>query len=122
MSDVSRIGQIGGDLVVTDTSTGERIKVEIKTARPDIKGRYQFCTRKAGRTDTSKSDFVLLICIDNHGKHYYYMIPSYSASKKNLTISSHPTRYRGKYSAYRIRSKILSFEAATDIASMAVLQ
>lgn len=95
-----------GDLCIVDPATGETFKIEVKTARQDNRGCYGFCTRKAGMTDCSYSDFVALLCIDKHGNHFTYLVPVSCFGGQFTCITSHPTRYRGKYAPFRTRNNL----------------
>lgn len=110
-----------GDLCIVDPVTGETFNIEVKTAREDYKGRYGFCTRKAGRTDCSYSDYVALICIDSHGSHFIYLAPSSCFGSQFTVIASHPTKYKGKYAAFRTRDGI-SLSNAQIVAEMWALK
>ena len=95
-----------GDLRVLDTQTGEYIKIEAKTALETTSG-YGFCINKSKKTNCSYSDFVALICIDKQLSHYLYIIePSLFNNSQFIRISSHPTRYAGKYAPFRVRGLI----------------
>ena len=96
-----------GDLCICDPLTGEFLKIEVKTAFASALGRYQFCLFKPSFTDCSYSDYVALLCIDNHRKHYLYIINAALFQRaKSFTITSHPTRYKGKFAPFLIRSEI----------------
>lgn len=95
-----------GDLSVTCRVTGEVFKIEVKTSLENNRGNYGFCTRKAGHTDCSYSDFVALFCIDKNHQHYLYIIPASCLNGQFAAIASHPTRYKGKYAPFRIRTEI----------------
>jgi len=95
-----------GDLRVLDTQTGEWLKIEAKTAL-ETTSCYGFCMFKTKKTDCSYSDFVALICIDQQLTHYLYLIhPSLFTGSQFIRISSHPTRYSGKYAKFRVRGLI----------------
>lgn len=95
-----------GDICIVDPVTGELLKIEVKTAIESHRGRYGFCLIKAGHTSIKHSDFVLLLCIDKHGKHYSYLIPTELIFSQHLTISSNPETYRGKYAPFRVRGQV----------------
>ncbi|NIT56290.1 MAG: hypothetical protein GWN00_08660 [Aliifodinibius sp.] len=100
-----------GDIECIDTETGEILKIEVKTSNENpYTGRFQFCLKKPGHTDCTYSDFVILVCIDKNGKIYLYIAaPSCFDGAKKITISSHPTKYRGKYAAFLYRKPTIDF-------------
>ena len=70
-----------GDLAVIDKSTGEVIKVEVKTSRNGSDGRWQFCvTRRAvgrNKTDCQHADVVLLQAVNaKTGLVTAYIVPA----------------------------------------------
>lgn len=96
-----------GDLCVVDPQTGEFFSIECKTANPNFHGRYQFCLKKPGHTDCSYADFCALLCIDAAGKHYLYIVESsLFQGVKQFWISSHPTRYKGKFASFLVRGNV----------------
>lgn len=99
--------RFSGDLCICDPSTGEFLKIEVKTAFESKRGQYQFCLFKPSFTDCSYSDYVALLCIDKHRNHYLYIINAALFQRaKCCNISSHPTKYKGKWSSFLIRSDI----------------
>lgn len=94
-----------GDLVITDTSTGEILKVEVKTARRDKKGRWQFCLNKNdkhGVTSIAHSDVVILLAIDNLNRVFPYVIPSsFFESRTKIALTTHPDKYAGRWSSFK---------------------
>lgn len=104
-----------GDLVVTDTSTGEILKVEVKTARRGTyQGRWQFLLRKHdqhGVTDISHSDIVILLAIDDNNRIYPYVIPSkFMEQRTKVALTSHPEKYSGRIASFRQSIKSLSLD------------
>lgn len=112
----------GVDLKVVDRHTGEIFSVEVKTATlSESRKSWQFCLNKPKNCSSCKSDYILLILIAENG-YFTYLIPSpFFAETKQFTISSHPEKYRGKAAAFRQRG-LLSFHAASEIYTLAVLQ
>lgn len=106
----SNFERFQGDLSVTCRVTGEVFKIEVKTSLENNRGNYGFCTRKAGHTDCSYSDFVALLCIDKNHQHYLYIIPVSCLNGQFASIASHPTKYKGKYAPFRIRARISLLE------------
>jgi hypothetical protein len=101
-----------GDLEVIDPYTGEIFKIEVKTANQHpVKNYFHFCLRKTGKTDCTYSDFVILVCIDKEGKIYLYCAHCNCFNGAQLvTVSSHPTKYKGKYAAFRLRQPHINFD------------
>lgn len=97
-------GRCQGDLSVVDLTTGETIKVEVKTARTNVLGRYQFCLKKNdkyGGTDCARSDVIVFLCVTKSGSHALFVIPSEICQQRQLTIFGNPHEYRGKWAGYR---------------------
>lgn len=91
-----------GDLRVTDKNTGEIYKVEVKTARKNKRGKWQFCLEKRGKTSTMYSDYVILLCISLAGHATQYLIPSsLLEGKKSITICK---PHFGRYDVFRVRN------------------
>lgn len=110
--------QFAGDLLLLHKDTGEYIRIECKTARPSKRGTFKFCLTRSGKTCHKHSDFCFLTCIDNSGKHYYYIIPCSVLKRKNIEISSHPSVYSGRFAKYRIRNNAFDFYNALILAEM----
>lgn len=106
-----------GDCLATCIQTGELHHVEVKTAQKSSNGGYRFCMFKNGHTDCKNSDFAILICIDDYGTHYLYVIPCALILSNYITISSHPTVYKGKYSTFRIYGNI-NFAETREVAEL----
>lgn len=104
-----------GDLQVFDSNCGERFAVEVKTAFIGTNGRFNFCLNKSNHTSITYSDFVVLLCIDKELNHYTYVIHTSILNTKTITITSHPTKYGGKYSVFMQRETIC-FEVARKAA------
>lgn len=88
-----------GDLDVFDWSISKQMSVEVKTARANIHGKYNFCMYRKGHTDATHSDVIALVFM---GKKKTMIIKFISATSvvgmKNLVIASHPDKYQGKWS------------------------
>jgi len=106
-----------GDLQVFDKNCGERFAIEVKTAFIGTNGRFNFCLNKSNHTSIKYSDFVILLCIDKNLNHYIYVIHTSILNSKSITIASHPTKYKGKYSPF-IQLKTVSFENARKVAEL----
>lgn len=93
-----------GDVTITDTSTGEIIRIELKAARPSTDGNWHFCMRKKGKTSAYHSDFVVMLAVDDYHKIYRYIVPIGLFNKtSHVKLSSHPTRYKGKFAPFLVR-------------------
>ena len=100
---VLRPGIKSGDLLVVHLETGEVNKIEVKTARRNGQGRWQFNMRKKGHTDARYSDYILLMAVIVSGRVVAFLIPSVEVSARSqVTLFSHPDRYAGKYREYRL--------------------
>jgi len=106
-----------GDLRILDTQTGEYMQIEAKTAYISHKGQFKFCLNKQNHTSLTYSDFVILLCIDKRKTHYTYVIPTSLLYSQSLTITSHPTKYKGKYSSF-IQRDTICFDAARLVAEL----
>lgn len=95
-------GQHRGDLVVTDISTGEMLKIEVKTARRGKDGKWRFTLWKKNHTNHRDSDYVVLLPVLKSGRVIPFVIPvSELENQKQAVITSHPENYAGRLSAYR---------------------
>lgn len=113
----------GVDIVAVDRHTGEVFYLEVKTATQSGKRlkSWQFCLNKPKNTSLSHSDYVLLILVTD-SQVFTYLLPSkFLGPTKQLTISSHPEKYRGKVAPFRNRGA-LNFAAAAETFNLAVLQ
>lgn len=92
-----------GDLKVARKDNGEEFKIEVKTARKDKEGIYQFClVRDGNMTDCKHADYVLLLASMDSGAVVPFLIPVTAiGNQKKFTISSNPLEYRGNWSKYR---------------------
>lgn len=112
--DVSTVGRGDkrGDLRVVDQETGEVWRVEVKAARRDSRGCWQFCLRRrtsATRscTDVSHADFALLLAFPKIGNPVPFLIPTdVLGQMKQLVLRDHPADYGGKWAVYRQRGKL----------------
>ena len=100
---VKKSPKFQGDLICHDQQTGERLRVEVKTARRNAQGYWQFNLRKRGKTDVSHADVIILVQITDFCKPYLYVIPTFEVGNAHqIKITSHPTVYSGKYAAFRV--------------------
>ena len=92
-----------GDLEVYRKDTGEKFKVEVKTARKDKEGHYQFCLKRdQNMTDCKYADYVLLLAAMDSGVIVPFLIPVTAIGKqKKFTIQSNPLAFGGNWSKYR---------------------
>lgn len=98
----ARPGQRRGDLRAVCPETGEVFAVEVKTARRAKDGKWRFTLYKAGCTDYRDSDYVVLVCAQPTGATVTFVIPQSALGKRSqLTITSEPTQYAGRWAAYR---------------------
>lgn len=104
-----------GDLWTLSTQTQQTAKIEVKTAIASGTGTYSFCLKKQGHTDYCHSDYVILLLLDNYHNHYVYCIPCHVIDTVSITITSHPLRYKGKWSKYRVHGQI-SFDVSEMVA------
>lgn len=108
-----------GDLRVTCLETGVTFTIEVKTARQSqYDGRWQFCINKTNHTRLSNSDLCVLVAIDSHNQPFLYLFPSLCLDCTQFTLSSHPTRYRGKIAPFRQRGLSLDFKDMHDTMSV----
>lgn len=97
-------GRCQGDIKVIDQTTGEAIRVEVKTARANVRGKYQFCLKKDdkyGGTDCRRADVVVLVAVTKSGSNVLFVIPADECKGRQITISGNPHEYRGKYLKFR---------------------
>lgn len=105
-----------GDISAVHPKTGEIIRFEVKTAKRGALGRWQFCLNKKNKTASSHSDYLYLLAIDEYGGFYRYLVPScFFAGISQLTISSHPSSYKGKLSAFRLRGESIDIYQANEV-------
>jgi Holliday junction resolvase-like predicted endonuclease len=103
-------GDKRGDLLAVDTSTGEMIRVEIKTSKRGSDGIYRFCIeRRIGArvcTSAHHSDFLILLAVTKPGTVYPFVIPVTDGLPKSISMSGHPAQYTGKYARFRQRGAL----------------
>jgi hypothetical protein len=111
-----------GDLTGVHPETGEIIRFEVKTAKRGGKlGRWEYCLNKDKHTAVNHADYLYLLAIDEHGAIYRYLVPScFFANVAQFTLSSHPTSYRGKLAAFRLRSETIDIYQAQEIYQLGV--
>lgn len=101
---VRRYHHKGYDLIATNLTTGDRLRIEVKTARKHSDGKWRFTTiknDKYGRTNSAHSDIV--ICLQWWEASFTpYLIPIADIlGKVSICVTSNPIRYAGKYRQYQ---------------------
>lgn len=94
----------GTDIIATNKSTGEKIRIEVKFASQGKDGKYRATTIKKNCTDHRKSDFIIFVCQNplDGGNCTSFIIPSEEQGEKTfLCVTSNPVTYNGKLSVYR---------------------
>lgn len=107
--------RFAGDLWTKSTQTHPTLNIEVKTANESQFGTYHFCLRKDGHTDICYSDYVILVCIDRFGSKFCYCIPCSYLVTANISVTSHPLRYKGKFAKFRVHGSI-DFARTDEIA------
>ena len=94
------LGKIGRD---SDIVLSDGTQIEVKTARKGKDGKYRARLYKPGSQDHRKSDYVVFVLLDD--RVYFYVIPTDDIRDHvQLTITSHPNTYNGKYAQYKQES------------------
>lgn len=92
-----------GDLHAVDHTTGQKLRIEVKTALRSIDHKWRFLLFKHGRTDYRFSDVVILLAVLDDFRYIPYTIPvQHLGQRSQLCITSHPATYAGWLSAYRL--------------------
>jgi hypothetical protein len=88
----------GHDITVVDKRTGEKHKIEVKTARPAKDGRYHATLVKNGRTDAYKSDYVifLLVVPFTGGQAFPFIFKTSELTARQITIPGNFFAYARK--------------------------
>lgn len=101
----ARQGQKRGDLRAVDQLTGVVTKVECKTARRSVDGKWRFTLTSTGngKTDYRHSDVVVLLAVHpKTGSVTPFVIPVAAMGDRcQICISSQPDTYAGKWAGYR---------------------
>ena len=96
-----------GDLKLV-TPDGEIKRVEVKTARRDRTGAYQFCLRKGTKTDVAHSEFVVLLCVEPGGNVVPFVVPTeVLGQRKQLKLTGSLRCREGMCRCYRQRGEAL---------------
>lgn len=103
----TRPGEKRGDLRVIDQTTGEIIRVEVKTARRGKDRKWRFTLRKRRHTDHRRADVVILLAVLKSGRAIPFVVPvDVIRHRHAVAITSHPEDYSGKLAVYRQRGGI----------------
>jgi len=100
---VSRAPIFEGDLRAIDPD-GVIYRVEVKTARQDSRGNWQFCIyRSKGRvcTDFRHADLLVLLPVVEMSVIPFVVPSAVITASRQITMTSHPAKYRGKLAVYR---------------------
>ncbi len=93
-----------GDLLCY-SKTGREVRIEVKTARRNVRGEYCFTLIKSdkyGSADHRSTDFTIFLCLTKSGIPVPFVIPTCEIrDQRSLTITSHPLDYAGKYARFR---------------------
>ncbi len=104
---VAYAGQKRGDLRCVNVFTGEVVKIEVKTARQTVDGKWRFTLWKAGKTDHRHADMVALLAVTASGRVIPFLVPvGELAGQRAAVISSHPERYAGKLARWRCSGEV----------------
>lgn len=109
-----------GDLWITDTLTGEVLKIEVKTSTTGWQGHFQFCLRKPGHTTIDHADVVILLCIDGDDIYPYVIPAKFFEQRMKAAISSHPDKYSGRWTTFLQQADALNL--ATETLNLLVAQ
>lgn len=88
---------VGYDLLVNDT-----LKIEIKTARKNKRGQYQFCLNKLDHANVNKADILILQCVVDLGYIVSYTLPvSELGGRNQITLPGNLEIYNGFFAEYK---------------------
>lgn len=94
----------GTDIIATNKTTGEVLRIEVKFSSVNKDGKYRATTIKHGKTDHRKSDYIVFVCLPKYtgGDCTTFVIPvSVQGNKHSLCVTSNPATYKGKLASYR---------------------
>ena len=123
---VHEIGTSGskkGDLLVASPSTGEAIKVEVKTARLDSEGRYQACLHRKlpsrECTNVTHSDILILVLVNPRKPTPQVMVIPVSQIRpsKQLRLPRDIENYHGFYAQFVVKNRLSDSPAFLDLFS-----
>lgn len=99
-----------GDLLAISRETGERWQVEVKTARRDKRGLYQWNlvkNDKHGHTDCKDADWLILLAVEASGRAVVFLIPVSAVGElKTIKLKGSPRAYAGRWARYRCNGRI----------------
>jgi hypothetical protein len=94
-----------GDLHAIVRSTGQVIRVEVKTAMQSVDHKWRFTLWKDRHTDFRFSDVVILLAALADFSFVPFAVPVADLGQRSqLCITSHPATYKGWLSPYRLSS------------------
>lgn len=101
-------GRKQGDLLAIDRFTGETTRIEVKTARQCSDGKWRYTLTKDGHTDHRHADKIALLAVLESGRVIPFIVPvEVLKSQRQAVITSHPERYAGKLSRWRVEGSII---------------
>lgn len=109
------VARFYGDIVLT-VAFGCHVRIEVKTARPNKRGLYQFCLRKAGHADVSHADYVALILLTDMACPTVYIVPACQLTGRQLTLSATSVKfdkYRNSYASLAACRPVASLNGCT---------
>lgn len=81
-------GSYSGDILLGKT------KIEVKTARKNKRGNYQFNLYKSGHTDFTHAEIVILVSLNLDTSPHVYVIPTeLLGHRKQITITPNSSTY-----------------------------
>jgi hypothetical protein len=94
----------GADILVQSSG----LRVEVKSARLSSRHgrtgqqRYQFCLRKAGKTDVRNSDLLVLLCYNGRPEPAIYAIPTERlGDRSKIALPENLRAYAGRWQWYQ---------------------
>src|SRR3972149_4905962 len=83
-------GEKRGDICAVSRSTGEIMRIEVKTARRATDGKYRFTLFKKGHTDYRDSDVVILLPVLKSGRVVPFVLPVERLGKRSTVLITSP--------------------------------
>lgn len=98
------------DVWAKDLTTGEILRIEVKTARACKDRKYRYTLYKVGAQDHNHSDYVILLALTATDHLFPFVVPTlFLAHQHQAVITSHPLKYAGKLAPYRQNLQRLEF-------------